>query len=747
MKGLKVMEKLFIAEKPSLARAIASHLWPDGNYTKKVSEGSTGYFIKDEIAVTWSFGHIIGIGMPEDHNPDWGPWTVYPFFPDKFVYKVKTIDQTTGKENKYGPIQFQIISALLKKADRVINAGDPDREGQTLVDEILELAGYTGPVDRILINAMDETSVNRAFDNMQDNGEYRNLYIAGQARDQSDWLIGMNLSRAFSNGFRNKGNYGTWRVGRVKTPTLALVVNREKEIANFKPHNFYELRAMFNKNNIKFFAKLIPKESTPTDSEGRIIDKSLINLIQKELENTDFTVVSFEEKPGLSQPPLPYSLDTLQVDANKKLHISPKETLDIIQKLYESKVLSYPRSDCNYIPEAQKDDAEKILKVIQEGCGLVTENAHLDIVSKCWNDSKITAHHAIIPTTVQLPEDATDLEQKVYKMVALRYLIQFYPPMKYNTITFLLKAGDETFKGTGKLITHYGFKALTKDIDAEKKEDENTELPQLTENENLGKPVELEVISKATTPPKFFDEGDIIKAMANIHKFLPADNPYREKLQEIKGIGTPATRSSILNELLATMHHNRPTEPCLTKDEKNKLHPTSFGNYIVENCHDDLIKPDLTAMLEMDLSLISEGKMSIYDYLCKVQKMILQCSSFADNHDFPKYNKKEITALPCPICKKPLTRIYLKDKKQYKWLCENCKNSKGYKYYYDDKDDKALVYLCPTKDCYSPLQKVIPKDSTKSPFWVCDKCKKLYSDNKGKPLITLNNFQGKEKGK
>lgn len=728
------MKRIFIAEKPSVAKAIANHLWPENNF-KKVTDGPTGYYEQDNVIVTWSFGHILGLLMPGEYCEEWGKWGSYPLFPTTF--KVRPL-----KENKLAPKQFGVIKELLKTADCVVNAGDPDREGQLLVDEILELAGYTGKTERILINAIDTVSMAHAFDHIEDNDKYCNLYLAGKAREQADWLVGMNLSRAFTVNARKFGSESTWKIGRVKTPTLALVVQREEEIKNFKPHDFFNLIGKFQKDGITFFAKLIPNDSVQQDSEGRIIDKAVLNAIKAKITDTPFTVKNVIRKNGFTAPPLPYSLDTLQIDANKKLGISPAETLDIVQKLYEAKIVSYPRSDCNYIPTAQKADAIQILKAIDKVVN--SSNANLKIESKCWNDKKITAHHAIIPTVVPLKDDVTKNEKDIYKLIALRYLIQFYPAEEFEKITFDLVVQDELFKGSGKIIKNIGYKAVYADEQKEQSED-NDNLPNLFNDETIN-PISLDIESKQTTPPNRFSEGDLINAMTNIHRYLPKDNPFIEKLKEIKGIGTPATRSTIIAELQENTSKSK-AKPLIVK-EKNKLIPTEFGIELVHNVSPELISAESTAQLEVWLSEVAEGKRQIDDFMTEIQNVVKDSILFAEKHEFPKAQTGP--DIPCPICHKPLGRHFAPKSKFYFWVCDNetCINPKtGKKIYYQDKDGKPIIFPCNNNNCGFPITKINYKDKKTGKdacFHVCNKCGATYQDKNGSPDINTMKLPKKE---
>ena len=443
------MKTLYIAEKPDIGRTLAAYLWKDD--CKK----ETGYIRNGDTAVTWAIGHILMQGTPEMYGEEYKVWANYPIIPQQWITKPSA---NTSK-------QFEVVAKLLKDADVVIHAGDPDREGQLLIDEILDYCNFKGEVRRLLLSAKDDESLKRAFSDIRDNSEFEGLYHAGLARTRADWLIGMNLSRAYTVNARKYGYTTVFRIGRVKIPTLALVVQREKEIQQFKSRKFYELTETFEKDGISFTAKYTPSATISTDEEGRVLDKKLLQAIKLKIDHTDDVVVSdVEKKTVTQQPPLPFSLDTLQIEANKVYGLSPKDTLDTVQSLYEKKIVSYPRSDCNYIPASQQGDADKIIAMLASGNALasMTDAADPGISGKAFDDAKITAHHAIIPTG-EKPTNLTENEQNIFDMIAKRYLVQFYKPYVFEKTSFKFSVGDEIFVGSGREILELGFRAVEKE--------------------------------------------------------------------------------------------------------------------------------------------------------------------------------------------------------------------------------------------------------------------------------------------
>ena len=700
---------VYIAEKPDIASAIASYLWSD--YAKCKNKHC---FQKSDVVVTWAYGHIMMTAMPEAYGKEYADFSKYPIIPS--VWKKHPAPST--KE------QFEYIRSVLKKADVVVNGGDPDREGQLLIDEILEYVGYKGEVWRILINAKDSNSMKRAFEGMEPNEKYRPLYHAGMARERADWLVGINLSRAYTLSARKDGKGSVWRVGRVKIPTLALVVNREKEIQDFHSVEYYELDGKFSKGGIPFTATFKPTEEAPTDSEGRIIERQYLEKIKDEVKNKPAKVTLSEKKSQTESAPLPYSLDTLQVEANKRYGMSPSNVLAKVQSLYEKKYVSYPRSDCNYIPTSQQVDGSRILQSLVEYGISAAGGADSTMKGRCFNDSKVSAHHAIIPTGV-VPKSLDEWEQKVYDMIAIRYIIQFYPSCKYDAIRYEIESQGHVFAGSGKAVSSPGWRSVVK---SEDKEDEVKEVPNLVVGDVFSIPIYI-IEEKKTTPPKRFTEGSLLAAMTNIWRFVSPDNPNREKLKECKGIGTPATRDSIISDLLATTSGKSHILPCIQKRGK-ELVPTDFGIAMIENIHESLTKPDLTALMEYNLTAIAEGKKTLESFMEETEAMVRQNIQFAEDSapqlsSFKSENGEgqEVPPRECPVChRETLVRKYSPKTKKHFWVCkeDSCVHpATGKPVFYADQRQKPVIKLCP--QCGLPLNNVYSK-KTKQSYWFCPKC-------------------------
>ena len=712
------MKTLYIAEKPDIAKSMAAYLWPQEYQRLKDKH----CFRKGDVTVTWSFGHILMTAQPSAYGEQFKSFSCYPIFPKEW----KKLPSPAAKE------QYDFIKKELKGTDIVINGGDPDREGQLLVDEILDLVGYKGTTNRILINAKDEASMKRAFDNIVPNSRYRNLYLAGLARERADWLVGMNLSRAYSVNAQKQGKCSVMRIGRVKIPTLSLVVAREREIENFHSTDYFVLVAKHSKNGVPFTATLQPKEDAPMDCDNRILDKKYVEHIYNMVSGMNCKVISVERKSGTESAPLPYSLDTLQVEANRRFGMSPASVLNTVQNLYERKYVSYPRSDCNYIPTSQHSDAGRILKSLNNSGLDAACCADANIKGKAFNDGKVSAHHAIIPTGVT-PKDLNEWEQKIYTMIALRYIVQFFPPCKFDTVKYTIECQGHIFTGSGKVVTSQGWKSVIKGNDSEDLEESSPSLPQISQGDILVNG-EYEIECKQTKPPKRFTEGTLLAAMTNIWRFVCSDNPNKEKLKECKGIGTPATRDTIISELLASSSGKSEITPCLRKEGKG-LVPTEFGCCLIDNIDQTLTKPDFTAEMEYNLSAIADGKMSMDDFMSDMEKLVKDNIDYAEhkNYVLPSMaggKDAAIEAAECPVChKKTLERKYSPKTKSHFWICsdKDCVHPvTGKQIFFEDKRNKPVIKNCP--DCKTILSRIYSKKTGKY-YWFCPKCEKFINED------------------
>ena len=443
------MKRLFIAEKPDMGRKIASAL-------AKPHKNGNGYIETAEGTVTWCIGHIMRSYEPQEYNPEWEKWNFdnLPMLIEEWKIKIDSSKSS----------QFKVIKELLSTVDEVINAGDPGREGQLIVDEVLHYLKNRKPVKRILLYALDQKSIRQALNQLEDNMKFNSLYEAGVCRGYADWLMGMNATRAFTLIAQKSGYKGVLSVGRVQSPTLAIVVKRDEEIENFVPHDYYTIMGNFQHGSHSFNAYWKPNDNTPNnylDSEKRITDKGFAISIANKVKGQTGNVTEYEEKDGKEPPPLPFNLSKMQIYANAKWGMSAKDVLDTCQALYEKHELqTYPRTDCQYLPENQFGDASIIIDHIGKShphLANASQNATPTLKSNAWDDSKLGEHFGLIPTKKQADlSQLTENEKRIYQAVCERYLSQFYPACEYRTASVTIDCQNEIFKANGKVITSAG---------------------------------------------------------------------------------------------------------------------------------------------------------------------------------------------------------------------------------------------------------------------------------------------------
>lgn len=622
--------RLFIAEKPSMAREISKCLLVNKNIQKR-----NGYFIQGDDVVTWVVGHVLHQAEPGDYDDKYIRWRPQdlPIVPTE--WKLLITDSSRQ--------QFETVKELIGKADIIVNAGDPDREGQLLVDEVLYFVGNTKPVQRILLNALDEKSVKSALGDLRDNQDFHNLYQSALARARADWLIGMNLSRAYTLSERYKGNKVTLPIGRVKTPTLALVVRRERELADFKPVDYFTVKILYTHENGTFWATWQPKdEQKGLDPDGRLINKDVAeSLVQRLSASPSGIVKSVTQSKKKDPQRLPLSLSSLQVLAGKAYSYDPQTVLDTAQKLYEKKLTTYPRSDCEYLPPNQYGDRMAILSNLaqsgDEKLSQWAQNADRNIKSRAWNEKKITAHHAIIPTTVACNVNSlTQAERNIYFLISQAYIAQFYGEHVYEQTRIVVGQCEEEFVANGRVVIEEGWKSLYKrqksktnadgdepDLTDERgaesgpKKDaieEADHLPAVKKNDDV-EYTDSSVEAKQTKPPSRFTPSTLLQAMKEIHKFVKNEE-LKKQLKAVSGIGTEATRANIIDELISRGFMK-------TSGRKQVLSPTDTGYLLVDALPDELLYPDETAVWEERLALMSEGEDTLESFL-KNQIQFLQ---------------------------------------------------------------------------------------------------------------------------
>jgi DNA topoisomerase-3 len=608
--------------------------------------------------------------------------------------------------------QFNVIKNLIQKADILVHAADPDKEGQLIVDEILEYVNNKKPVQRILLNALDKKSIRAALNDLRDNKDFAGLKKSALARSRADWLVGYNLTRAYTKMAERAGYSGVMRIGRVKTPTMALVVRREREIRNFKAKKHYKLEVVFQHKNGPLKCVWQPdKDLTGLDNEGRLLQRAdAENALKKIKEIAEIKISECLVTNHNQNQRLPYSLSALQIGAGKKYGYSPKAVLEAAQKLYEAKFTTYPRSDCDYLPVNQLSDAETVLANLSQLPKWQNKVAKADISirSHAWNDKKISAHHAIIPTT--LPCDITKLtevERNIYLMIATAYLAQFYSARSYDQTKLTVTAGEFIFASSGKAVKTNGWKDLYTGED----DDTDPLLPVVEKDDTLtvrgGEIYEL-----ITKPPARFTTATLLEAMKNVHRYL-RDPDYIKSMKTISGIGTEATRAAIIDELISSG---------LLQQNKKALTPCEAAEKLFDALTDGLTYPDMTALWEERLARITTDDFSYESfYSASVEMIELLLKEALAKEISPPENR-----ILCPACGKALTR--LKGKNDAFWKCASCAIT------FKDAKGKPAIFSCP--ECKEGLLVRRHNKAKDTYFWGCSRypeCKAVFSDKNGRP--------------
>ena len=616
--------RLFIAEKPSVAKAIATEL---GISSKS---GGSSIVCKDGSTVTWCFGHLLEQAEPDDYLPDDVPktkkgkkiWRMedLPIFPKEWKVYAKS-DAGVKK-------QLAAIGKLMKSADTLVNAGDPDREGQLLVDEVIEHFKSKKPVKRFWVSAVDPASIRKGLLNLKENANYAGMRDAARGRSRADWLLGMNLSRAYTLSNKPEGGKGSLiAVGRVQTPTLTMVARRDYAVKNFKPKPYLSITASLSAKGQDFTARWRPgANQAGMDEEGKLlIDLTRGRMLVESLNNfRSAKVTSAETKHKKALQPKVYSLADIQIEASRLFGYTAEETLNTCQSLYEThKVTSYPRSDCNFLPESQHPDAPNVLKAIARtfpATAKACSMANPSIKSPTFNDSKITAHHGIVPVAnVGDWEKFNEREKNLYRLIARRYLAQFFPAHEYDATEILLTIGNETFVAKGNVVTKNGWKMLfnakESEGDDEKKaaDDEKQSLPPLVEGEFA----EVQSVNSKelqTKPPAYFTEGTLIAAMENIWRSFD-DEKLQAKLKEVGGIGTPATRAAIISELKRKKY---------LEAQGKALHCSELGRDLLKKVSPQIRSAEMTAKFEEKLKLVEKGELTVDAFTSEYETFILE---------------------------------------------------------------------------------------------------------------------------
>lgn len=601
--------KLFIAEKPSLARAIAEALPKPLRKREGYIEASNGDI------VTWCIGHLLEQAEPDDYDRKYKKWIIsdLPIIPTQWKLKPKT---QTKK-------QLAVIKKLVKQAQTIVNAGDIDREGQILVDEVINYCGASKSkvmsAQRCLISDLNITAVKKAVNNLRSNRDYIPLAISALARARADWLYGLNMTRLCTLQGQKSGYQGVLSIGRVQTPILGLVVNRDIEIKNFISKPFYEVIAnLETKEGLKYKGKWKPSSACEPymDDENRVLSKNLALKVIERIKGQRGKIVKVTQDKKKQQAPLLYSLSGLQISAAKAFGMSAKQTLDICQQLYEKhKLITYPRSDCQYLPNEHFNDVQFVVRAISSvssKSAKMLENADLSIKSRAWNDSKVGAHHAIIPTARNKATGTlSSNEEKVYELVARQYIAQFYPAFEYIDKQIHTEIVAGLFISKQKDVIKNGWKNLFSSS-AKKKalsEVSSINLP----NVKLGEVVQCikgELIEKNTTPSKHFTDATLLGALTGISRFV-TDIKIKKALKDTDGLGTEATRAGIIDLLFKREYLIR---------KGKEIYASDVGVQLITALPLQISQPDMTAMWESQLELISIKSMSYQSFIGGVQE-------------------------------------------------------------------------------------------------------------------------------
>ncbi|EAI9483992.1 DNA topoisomerase 3 [Campylobacter jejuni] len=726
--------RLFIAEKPELSRAIAEGL--DGNY-----KSGEGYIQKGDNIVTWAFGHILELAKPEEYDEKYKLWKL-----EDLPLPIKEFKYLPKKESKK---QLKIICDLIHsdKITSIVNCGDADDEGQILVDEIIQYSKTSKPVFRVLINDLTPKAVKEEIAKIKSNADFKGMSERGFARSQADWIVGINLTRAYTIMARKNGYEGVLSVGRVQTPILALIVNRDKEFENFKSIDYFSLLGDFNINNNTIKARL--------KTEDKILDENLAKEIKKSCENQNAKInLKIENKK--EYPPLPYNLLVLQAECAKLFGFSPDKTLEITQNLREKhKAITYNRSDCQYLPETMFEQAPNILNIIKENLNSNDEiqaliaSSDLTIKSKAFNDANISAHYGIIPTQNKISSQLTQDELVVYNLIAKRFIIQFFHPREYQTTTINLEVNQRIFTATQNKTTKSGFRSLWQNVDSEEEQENNeNDINDLSilKNGDIAKCSLIEIEKKQTKPRPYYTMTTLLKDLNSVAKYVSDERikkllmeKDKDKKGESGGIGTPATRSNHIKTLIEREYIE------VSKDKKQIIKSTKKGRDLIKLSPKSLITPDMTALWFEQQKMIEISELRREQFLEEITKEVIsEIQRIDKNQEFKILDNENKPKIQCPQCNKG---FLTKRKGKYGnfWGCseymEGCKaiypDNKGTPNFETKQASNDTTHKCP--QCNKGFLQRIKSKNGNSWWWGCSEfkqgCKAMYYDDNGKPKI------------
>ena len=644
------MKKLVLAEKPSVGRDIARVL----NCNKK----GNGFIEGDKYIVTWALGHLVTLADPEEYDSKYKTWNMedLPMLPDKI--KLVIIKQS-GKQ--YNAVKTQLHR---KDVNEIIIATDAGREGELVARWIIEKANIKKPIKRLWISSVTDKAIKDGFNNLKDGRGYENLYEAAQGRAEADWIVGINATRALTVKYNSQLS-----CGRVQTPTLAIIAKREEEIKNFRPRDYYGIIASTKEINLTWqYGK---------NNETRSFDKSYVEKTMESIKNKSCKVVDIEKSLKKAYSPRLYDLTELQRDANKLFGFSAKETLSIMQRLYENhKVLTYPRTDSRYLTEDIVPTLKDRLKAINIGSyskyASYLMKTEIKGNKSFVDNSKVTDHHAIIPTEERVMlSDFSNNERKIFDLVVKRFLAVLYPPFEYEQTTIKAKIGEENFIARGKRVIKEGYREIysndSEDEDSNQADIKEQKLPLINKGDSLNV-LSIKETGGKTTPPPYFNEGTLLSAMENPAKYMEnSDSELAKILKDTGGIGTVATRADIIDKLFKTF---------LIENRGKDIIITGKGKQLLDLVPQDLKSPYMTAEMEKKLNLISQGKLSRNSFMNETREytkdIIKEIKDMKES-----FRHDNITRTKCPGCGKFMLEV--KSKKGKMLVCQDreCGHRKG----------------------------------------------------------------------
>lgn len=663
--------KLFIAEKPELARAIAGGLSGVENTSLPKN---CGYIQKGDNIITWAFGHILELFEPHDYNKEWEQWDLsqLPFIIND--YKHKPIDDKKQ--------QLKNIINLIKdkRVDSIVHCGDADDEGQILIDEILQYANNTKPVYRCLINDITPEAVKKEIATMRPNDEFKGMSERGFARSIADWIVGMNLTRAYTCANRKNGGNGVISVGRVQTPILGLIVERDKENETFKSKDYFVLNANFSVNGAEISANLV--------RDDKIYDEPIAQEILKQCQGKK-AILIIKTSNKKEYPPLPYNLLVLQAEASKLYGFSPSKTLETTQTLREKyKAISYNRSDCQYLPVTIFAESKDIISALKQNfhSDIGQNNVNLSIKSKAFDDSKLSAHYGIIPTKSII--DSSKLSQDenaIYELICKRFLMQFYEPREYISYDLTFSVSNHTFAKMLNQTTKMGFREFFTKTDKEDDDEESNIDISLLKNNAEAIIKEISIKKLQTKPRPKYTMTTLLKDLNQVAKYVKNERikkllleKDKDKKGESGGIGTPATRSAHIQTLIDRGYIE------VSKDKKQNINATPKGRSLMEVVTPMLATPDMTAFWFEYQKAIERGEVSRADFLKSVFSSV---KSEVENIKNSNFSIKATQSYQCPKCQKGKL-IRRKGTKGFFWTCSEVKTCK---FITKDKNNKPVL--------------------------------------------------------